>query len=138
MAEQQLLENETIEDLQLNGLRLIQKKDAFRFGMDTVLLADFADIRNRDTVADLGTGNGALIFLLYGRGKGSRYIAIDILQEATELVRRNAVINGLARNRIITNFAPSCFLVELLLRFYLSSFLPSRKRKTSRTTNPNK
>ena len=95
MAEQQLLENETIEDLQLNGLRLIQKKDAFRFGMDTVLLADFADIRTRDTVADLGTGNGALIFLLYGRGKGSRYIAIDILQEATELVRRNAVINGL-------------------------------------------
>ena len=70
MAEQQLLENETIEDLQLNGLRLIQKKDAFRFGMDTVLLADFADIRTRDTVADLGTGNGALIFLLYGRQKG--------------------------------------------------------------------
>ena len=30
---------ETLEDLQLNGLRLIQKKDAFRFGMDTVLLA---------------------------------------------------------------------------------------------------
>ena len=37
--------DETIEDLQLNGLKLIQKKTAFRFGMDSVILADFADIR---------------------------------------------------------------------------------------------
>ena len=90
-----LQDNETIEDLQLSGLRLIQKKDAFRFGMDTVLLAHFADIRQHDTVADLGSGNGALVFLLCGRGKGNRYIAVDILQEATDLVRRNAEINCL-------------------------------------------
>ena len=57
--------NETIEDLQLNGLRLIQKKDSFRFGMDSVLLAHFADIGLHDTVADLGSGNGVLIFLRY-------------------------------------------------------------------------
>ena len=88
-------ENETIEDLQLNGLRLIQKKDSFRFGMDSVLLAHFADIRPQDTVADLGTGNGALIFLLYGRGKGERFLAVDILEEATDLVRRNAALNDM-------------------------------------------
>ena len=88
-----LRENETIEDLQLNGLRLIQKKNAFRFGMDSVLLAHFADIRPDDTVADLGTGNGALIFLLSGRGKGRRYFALDIQKEAAELAARNALIN---------------------------------------------
>ena len=90
-----LNENETMEDLQLNGLRLIQKKDSFRFGMDSVLLADFADIRPKDTVADLGTGNGVLVFLLYGRGKGERFLAVDILKEATDLVRRNAALNGM-------------------------------------------
>ena len=88
--------DETIEDLQLNGLRLIQKKDAFRFGMDSVLLADFADIRPTDTAADLGTGNGALIFLLYGRGKGNRYYAIDIQQEAASLAARNAELNSIS------------------------------------------
>ena len=88
--------DETIEDLQLNGLRLIQKKDAFRFGMDSVLLADFADIRPTDTAADLGTGNGALIFLLYGRGKGKRYYAIDIQQEAASLAARNAELNSIS------------------------------------------
>ena len=88
-------ENETIEDLQLKGLKLIQSKDDFRFGMDSVLLAHFADIRPDDTVADLGTGNGVLIFLLYGRNKGKKYYAIDIQQKAAELARRNAELNHL-------------------------------------------
>ena len=88
--------DETVEDLQLNGLHLIQKKDSFRFGMDSVLLADFADIRPSDTTADLGTGNGALIFLLFGRGKGKRYYAIDIQPEAAELAARNADLNGIS------------------------------------------
>lgn len=87
--------NETIEDLQLNGLRLIQKKDAFRFGMDSVLLAHFAGIRKDDTVADLGTGNGVLVFLLYGRSKGKQYYALDIQEEAAELTRRNVCLNRL-------------------------------------------
>ena len=87
--------DETVEDLQLSGLRLIQKKNSFRFGMDSVLLADFADIRPKDTVADFGTGNGILLFLLYGRNKGIRYYAIDIQPEATDLVLRNARLNGL-------------------------------------------
>ncbi len=88
-------DDETIEDLQLNGLQLIQKKKSFRFGMDSVLLAHFADIRPDDTVADLGTGNGVLPLLLYGRSKGKRYFAIDIQTEAAELAKRNAVINNL-------------------------------------------
>lgn len=89
-------EDETIEDLQLNGLRLIQKKDAFRFGMDSVLLAHFASIRSDDIVADFGTGNGILVFLLYGRNKGKRYYALDIQNEAIELVRRNAELNSMS------------------------------------------
>lgn len=88
-------EDETIEDLQLNGLHLIQKKNAFRFGMDSVLLAHFADIRPNETVADFGTGNGILIFLLYGRNKGNNYYALDIQNEAVELVRRNADLNNM-------------------------------------------
>lgn len=95
--------DETIEDLQLNGLRLIQKKDAFRFGMDSVLLAHFADIRPADSVADLGTGNGVLIFLLYGRNKGSRYYAVEIQPEAAKLVERNAELNCLKDRITVIN-----------------------------------
>ena len=88
---------ETIEDLQLKGLQLIQRKDSFRFGMDSVLLAHFADIKPHDTVADLGTGNGVLLFLLYGRGKGEKYYGIDIQEKAVELAKRNTVLNHTER-----------------------------------------
>ena len=75
-------QSETIEDLQLAGLSLIQKKKAFRYGMDSVLLADFADIRPDDVVCDFGTGNGILPLLLIGRGKGKQFYAFEIMKEA--------------------------------------------------------
>ena len=88
-------DDETIEDLQMDGLRLIQKKNAFRFGMDSVLLAHFADIRENAVVADFGTGNGILILLLKGRKKGNFYYAIDIQEEAVELAARNIHLNNM-------------------------------------------
>ena len=90
-----LKKDETIEDLQLEGLKLIQKQNSFRFGMDSVLLAHFADIRENDVVADFGTGNGVLILLLKGRNKGRKYYALDIQQEAAELTERNVRLNHL-------------------------------------------
>lgn len=88
-------EDETIEDLQLGGLRLLQKKGGFRFGMDSVLLADFAEIRKTDTVADFGTGSGILILLLRGREKGQRYYGVEIQEEMAEMAERTAAMNGL-------------------------------------------
>ena len=95
MEKIEIMEGETLEDLQFAGLRLIQKKQNFRFGMDAVLLADFARVKPRDTVADFGTGTGSLPVLLSGRGKGARYIGLEIQPEMAETARRNMRLNGL-------------------------------------------
>ena len=92
---EQIFEEETLEDLQIGGLKLIQKKNNFRYGMDAVLLADFANIRPRDNVADFGTGTGILPLLLIGRGKGQRYTAIEIQPEMAEMARRTMAMNHL-------------------------------------------
>lgn len=89
-------EDETVEDLQLNGLKLIQKKSGFRFGMDAVLLADFARIGKRDRVADFGTGTGILPLLLIGRGKGLCFDAIEIQKHMAEMTERTVKMNGLS------------------------------------------
>ena len=99
MEEPWLQEDETLEDLQLKGLKLLQKKKGFRFGMDSVLLADFADIRPKDTVADFGTGNGVLPLLLIGREKGETFCGFDVLPEAVEMAQRTMHMNGL-ENRV--------------------------------------
>ena len=88
-------EDETLEDLQLKGLRLLQKKQGFRFGMDSVLLADFASVRERDTVVDFGTGTGILLLLLIGRNKGARFTGLEIQESFAEMAGRTMALNRL-------------------------------------------
>ena len=88
-------EDETLEELQPYGLKLIQKKEGFRFGMDSVLLADFADIKANDSVADFGTGSCVLPLLLLGRKKGRRFECIEIQQNIAEMAERTVRLNQL-------------------------------------------
>ena len=56
--------DESIDDLQLDGLRFIQKEKAFRFGVDAVLLSDFANVKYKHRVIDLCTGTGIITYLI--------------------------------------------------------------------------
>ena len=54
----ELKENERIDDLQFKGLKIIQNKKFFCFGIDAVLLSDFAKgIKDNSIVLDLCSGN---------------------------------------------------------------------------------
>ena len=88
-------EDETLEDLQLSGYHILQKKKGFRFGMDAVLLADFATIYADHSVADFGTGTGILPLLLMGRGKGSMFYAFEIQEMMASMAQRTMQMNGL-------------------------------------------
>ena len=90
-----LNENERIDDLQYKGLRLIQKTDGFRFGVDAVLLADFAGVRKGDRVIDLGTGTGIIPILLSGKTQASSITGLEIQQEMAEMAARSVELNGL-------------------------------------------
>lgn len=87
---------ERIDDLQFMELQIIQSPAAFRFGMDAVLLADFAAARKGDQVCDLGTGTGILPLLLYGREKTIRCDAVEIQPDAAERAQRSMALNGLS------------------------------------------
>lgn len=86
---------ERLDDLQLAGMRILQKESGFRFGMDAVLLADFARVEERDVVADFGTGTGILPLLLRGRGKGRAIHAFEIQQDMADMAARTMALNGL-------------------------------------------
>ena len=90
-----LKENETIENLQFAGLKIIQAKEGFRFGMDAVLLADFANVKPGDSVLDLGTGTGILPLLIWGRKKNKHTEAVEILPRMADMAKRSVTLNGL-------------------------------------------
>ena len=91
-----LKENERIDDLELNDLKIIQNKNGFCFGIDSVLLSDFAkDIRNDSTVLDLGTGTGILGILLSEKTKLSKIYGIEIQKDVADMANRSIVLNHL-------------------------------------------
>ncbi|NYB73365.1 tRNA1(Val) (adenine(37)-N6)-methyltransferase [Sedimentibacter hydroxybenzoicus DSM 7310] len=91
----ELKENEKIEDLQCNGLKIIQNKKWFCFGMDAVLLTNYCDIKNNSIVVDLGTGTGIIPILLSGKRNYSKAYAIEIQEEVAEMARRSVMLNNL-------------------------------------------
>ena len=90
-----LRENERIDDLQYKGLRIIQHPGAFCFGMDAVLLADFATLRPRDVVADMGTGTGILPVLLSEKQQSARFEAFEWQSDMADMAGRTMLLNGL-------------------------------------------
>ena len=91
-----LKDNERIDDLQLNNLKIIQNKDGFCFGIDAVLLSDFAkDIRNNSKVLDLGTGTGIISTLLCAKTKLSKIYGVDIQKDVCDMASRSIKLNNL-------------------------------------------
>ncbi len=90
-----ILENERIDDLQLKGLKVIQKKDGFCFGVDAVLLANFAEVKNGANVVDLGTGTGIIPILLAGKTNAKFIHGIEIQKDMAEMAARSVMLNEL-------------------------------------------
>ena len=91
----ELLEGERLDDLQLNGLELIQNPEKFCFGVDAVFLSDFAKVKPGERVLDLGTGNGIIPILLSAKTKGSHFTGLEIQPEMAKMARRSVSYNGL-------------------------------------------
>ncbi|MBQ6992753.1 MAG: tRNA1(Val) (adenine(37)-N6)-methyltransferase [Clostridia bacterium] len=99
-----LNENERIDDLELNNLKIIQNKNYFCFGMDSVILSDFAkNIKNNSNVIDLGTGTGILGILLSAKTNIKQITGIEIQKEVFELAKRNIKLNNLENKFNIIN-----------------------------------
>ena len=94
---------ERLDDLQLDGLKLIQNRKHFCFGTDAVLVCSFANVKNTSSVIDLGTGNGIIPLLLYGKFKPRLIMGIEIQKEAYELAVRNVKLNNLEDRISIVN-----------------------------------
>ncbi|KYH34184.1 tRNA1(Val) (adenine(37)-N6)-methyltransferase [Clostridium tepidiprofundi DSM 19306] len=87
--------DETLDDLQLNGIYVIQKKNGFRFGVDAVLLANFANVKRNARVIDLCSGTGIIPFIIAGKTEAKKIIGIEIQEDMVEMAKRSVEYNKL-------------------------------------------
>lgn len=86
--------DERLDDLQIKGYQILQKKDGFCFGMDAVLLSSFAKVKKGKKVLDLGTGTGIIPILLEAKTAGGHFTGLEIQPEYVEMAARSIQMNG--------------------------------------------
>ena len=86
---------ERLEDLQVNGYEIIQHPGKFCFGMDAVLLSNFARVKKGERVLDLGTGTGIIPILMTAKTDGEAFVGLEIQEESADMARRSVSHNQL-------------------------------------------
>ena len=97
-----LQDNERIDDLQIKGYKIIQDKTAFCFGMDAVLLSDFAVVKKNDKVLDMCTGTGIVPILLAAKTESEEIAGLEIQEKMAEMAGRSVALNNLQHKIKIT------------------------------------
>ncbi len=91
-----LNENERLDDLEFNNLKIIQNKEGFCFGIDSVLASNFASEVKRGSVGvDLGTGTGIISILLASKTNLAKIFGIEIQKEIADMAKRSVELNNL-------------------------------------------
>ena len=67
-----LNEYEVLEDMLIDGLKIVQDTRLYRFTSDSVLLSRFAKAKKKDVVADFCAGSGIVAFHFYALNKQTR------------------------------------------------------------------
>ena len=77
------------------GGPLFRQSEHFKLSTDSVLLADFAQIRGAKRGIDLGCGSGILALLLAHKSAGLSMTGLELQPEAAAAARENAAMNAL-------------------------------------------
>jgi tRNA1Val (adenine37-N6)-methyltransferase len=84
---------ETLDALFGGRLKILQKKRGYRFSIDALLLAHFAESGLDDRIIDLGTGCGIVPLILIFQKKIKKITGVEVQPPLADLARRNAALN---------------------------------------------
>lgn len=131
-------DGETLDDLQLKDICIIQKREGFRFGIDAVLLANFANVKKKHKVMDLCTGTGIVPFIIKGKKEPEKIVGLEIQNEFVEMANRSIKINGFNNTmEFLHGDLKDKELLKSIGRFDVVTVNPPYKLEKSGIVNPN-
>lgn len=79
----------------LRDIKVHQNKAGYRFSIDALLLASFAERPVVRKIADFGAGSGIIGLLLARKYPGARVTLVELQDNLARLAERNVALNGL-------------------------------------------
>ena len=100
----ELGEYEVLEDMLIDGLKIVQDTRLYRFTSDSVLLSRFAKAKKKDRVADFCAGSGIVAFHFYALNKtapGLTFTLFEMQKALSDLSKKTAVYNDFDNFEIV-------------------------------------
>lgn len=92
--EEKINKIERIDELGFDNLKIIQNKEYFCFGIDSVLLANFAKSKkDNEVLVDLCSGSGIIPVILSSKQNFKKIYAVELQEEMFDLLHRNVMLN---------------------------------------------
>ena len=107
----ELGEYEVLEDMMIDGLKIVQDTRLYRFTSDSVLLSRFAKAKKKDKVADFCAGSGIVAFHFYALNKsapGLTFTLFEMQKSLSDSSKKTAAYNDFDNFEIV-----NCKLQEI-------------------------
>ncbi len=86
---------ETVDGAFDGRVAVIQRRDGFRFALDSLLLTRFVEVQRRERIVDLGTGNGVVALSLAVLNGGVEVVGVELQEAMVDRAERGMTLNGL-------------------------------------------
>jgi len=87
-------EDEDVSPFIRGKIRIIQKREGYRFNIDSLLLVDFLNIKSSGKIIDIGTGSGIIPILISLKYKNLKLYALEVQEDLFDIAKRNFQINN--------------------------------------------
>lgn len=101
MANKSFIKDDEQLEIIEEKVKILQKKNGFKYGTDAVLLSKFASVKPHENVIDLCTGTAIIPFLLYLKNDRANYTALEIQPEICDMAKRSVALTGAKNINVI-------------------------------------
>lgn len=101
--EELIHKDERLDDLQLNGLQIIQNPNGYCFTSDAVALANFVKCKPHSNVVELCSGSGVIGILINAKNIADKVVFVEIQENLADMSRRSVLYNHLESKFQILN-----------------------------------
>lgn len=92
-----------LDYLPRTNIKMIHVDGAYSFGVDSIILGDFAKMKKGRTALDIGAGSGVLSFLTNSLYKLKKVYAVEIQKTKADILRENIALNNIENIELIND-----------------------------------